>query len=132
MEKINKTEEDWKKELTHEQYKIMREKGTEPAFTGKYYQSKEDGTYKCADCGNLLFSSDAKFDSGTGLPIFYKPISEGSVEYETDNSFSVQRKEIKCGRCGAHLGHVFDDGPNPTGKRYCLNSVCLDLEKKKE
>jgi peptide-methionine (R)-S-oxide reductase len=119
-------EEDFKKKLTPEQYKIMREKGTEAPFTGKYVHKSKDGTYVCNACGNPLFTSDAQFDSGTGWPSFDKPI-EGSVEYQDDHGAT----EIICAKCKSHLGHVFDDGPTETGKRYCINSVCLDLKPKK-
>ena len=122
-------DEELKKKLAPEAYRVLREKGTEMPFTGKYYNSKEDGVYRCMACGNELFSSDAKFDSGTGWPSYYKPIRDGSVSYEEDSSHAMHRVEVKCGRCGSHLGHVFDDGPDPTGKRYCINSVCLDLQK---
>lgn len=128
-DKIKKTEEEWKKELAPEQYKIMRRKGTETPFSGKYYAVKEKGMYKCSACGNELFSSDTKYDSGTGWPSFSAPASNQSVETETDKSLRMERTEVICGKCGAHLGHVFDDGPEPTGKRYCINSIALDLEK---
>ena len=121
------TEEDWQKTLTPEQYKILREKGTEMAFTGEYLHEKADGTYACAACGNPLFASDAKFDSGTGWPSFDSALP-GAIETQADTAHGMQRVEITCGRCGSHLGHVFDDGPTKTGKRYCINSVCLDLE----
>jgi peptide-methionine (R)-S-oxide reductase len=130
MDDMPKTEEEFKQKLTPEQYRVLREKGTEPAFTGKYYNSKEDGMYKCVACGNPLFSSNAKFDSGTGWPSFYEPASKDAILFEDDKSLGVDRTEVKCGWCGSHLGHVFPDGPNPTGQRYCINSVCLDLEGK--
>jgi peptide-methionine (R)-S-oxide reductase len=122
-------EEEWQKMLTPEQYKISREKGTEAPFTGEYVHEKADGTYACVACGNPLFSSDAKFDSGTGWPSFDQALP-GAVETTTDNSQGMSRTEITCARCGSHLGHIFDDGPTATGKRYCINSVCLDLEEK--
>jgi peptide-methionine (R)-S-oxide reductase len=123
-------EDGWKKMLTPEQYKVLREKGTEAPFTGEYVSEKADGTYACAACGNPLFSSDAKFDSGTGWPSFDQALP-GAVETHVDNDHGMVRTEITCARCGSHLGHVFDDGPKETtGKRYCINSVCLDLEEK--
>ncbi len=130
MAKVIKNEEEWKKELAPDQYKVMREKGTEPPFSGKYYKTKEKGVYKCTACGNELFSSETKFDSGTGWPSFFKPFTHENIETESDESHNMKRTEVKCQRCGAHLGHVFDDGPEPTGKRYCINSVCLELDKK--
>ncbi len=123
-------EDGWKEMLTPEQYKILREKGTEAPFTGEYVHEKADGTYACAACGNPLFSSDAKFDSGTGWPSFDQALPN-AVETHVDNDHGMVRTEITCARCGSHLGHVFDDGPKETtGKRYCINSVCLDLEEK--
>lgn len=122
-------EEDLKKKLTPEQYHVLREKGTEMPFTGKYVHEQKDGTYTCVVCGNPLFSSDAKFDSGTGWPSFDTAI-EGAIKTVTDNSMGMERVETVCAKCGSHLGHVFDDGPTATGKRYCINSVCLDLEGK--
>lgn len=125
-----KTDEEWKKKLTPEQYAVLRGKGTEAAFSGKLLHADKDGTYMCAACGNPLFASDAKFDSGTGWPSFDQALP-GAVKEKEDTEYGMRRTEIVCARCGSHLGHVFDDGPTETGKRYCLNSVCLDLEEKK-
>lgn len=130
--KVNLSNDEWKKHLSPEVYNIAREKGTEWAFTGKYWNSKEKGTYYCAACGNPLFVSDAKFESSCGWPSFFEPLTKGSVIYAPDNTHGMQRTEVMCGRCKAHLGHVFDDGPPPTGLRYCINSVILDFEKAKE
>jgi peptide-methionine (R)-S-oxide reductase len=129
MEKIDKSEEQWRKQLTPEQYRVMREKGTERPFTGEYEKTKEKGMYVCAGCGNPLFSSDTKYESGSGWPSFYQPLTEASVRTEEDGSMFMKRTEVLCSRCDAHLGHVFDDGPQPTGERYCMNSVSLKLEK---
>ena len=126
---IEKTEEQWRKELSPEQYHVLREAGTERAFTGVYWDNHDKGTYRCAACGLPLFSSTTKFDSGTGWPSFAAPISQTSVIEETDRTAGMVRTEVKCRRCGSHLGHVFEDGPRPTGLRYCMNSISLKLEK---
>jgi methionine-R-sulfoxide reductase len=126
--KVVKTEEEWKKLLTPEQYRVMREKGTEMPFTGKYYLNHEKGMYVCAACGNELFSSDMKFDSRCGWPSFDREIAGGKIKTQIDTSLGMVRTEIMCGRCGAHLGHLFDDGPTNTGMRYCVNSVSLDFK----
>ncbi len=131
-ESFDSAQDKWRKTLTPEEYRVMREKGTEPAFTGKYYDSHEQGMYRCAACGNELFSSDTKFDSGTGWPSFTEPANQEHIELKEDRSYGMARTEVICKHCGAHLGHVFEDGPGPAGKRYCINSVCLDLEKKKK
>ena len=124
-----KDESEWRKQLTPEQYRILREKGTEAPFTGEFLHAETDGTFTCAACGNPLFASDAKFDSGTGWPSFDEALP-GAVEQHTDTAHGMVRTEITCARCGSHLGHVFDDGPTASGKRYCINSVCLNLDEK--
>lgn len=128
-ERIKKTDQEWREELTPEQYQVCRQKGTERAFTGKYHDCKESGTYRCVCCGRELFSSDSKFDSGTGWPSFYEPVEKDAVKMEEDTSHGMVRTEVMCSACDAHLGHVFDDGPEPTGLRYCINSVSLQLDK---
>jgi peptide-methionine (R)-S-oxide reductase len=125
---IDKTDEEWRAELTPQQYEVMRRKGTERPFTGAYVDAKDQGLYRCAACGSELFSSDAKFDSGTGWPSFTEPANMANVELHDDRSHGMHRIEVTCKTCGGHLGHVFDDGPGPTGKRFCINSCALDLE----
>lgn len=129
--KFKKTNEEWKSVMTAEQYEVMREKGTERAYTGQYWDHHEKGIYKCAACGLELFSSDTKFESGTGWPSFWQPVNTNSVMNVQDNSHGMIRDEVVCARCESHLGHVFDDGPEPTGLRYCMNSICLDFVKEK-
>jgi len=125
-----KTDEEYKRDLTPEQYHVARRKGTEPAFSGKYWDHHEDGVYNCVCCGTPLFDSETKYDSGTGWPSFYEPIAQENVKTEADDSYGMHRTEVKCSTCGAHLGHVFDDGPKPTRQRFCMNSASLDFKKK--
>ena len=127
-EDSKRSDAEWKKALNAEQYEVLRRKGTERAFTGKYNNSKEEGVYRCAGCGNPLFDSETKFDSGTGWPSYYQPVSRDAVQTEEDNNYGMIRIEVLCSSCGGHLGHVFPDGPEPTGQRYCINSVSLDFE----
>ena len=131
-EKIHKTDEEWRQMLTPEQFAVARQKGTEPAFTGQYYNLHDAGIYLCVCCGNELFSSATKYDSGCGWPSFYAPLESAKVENTVDNTYGMRRTEVTCSRCGAHLGHVFDDGPRPTGLRYCMNSASLNFVKKDE
>jgi len=127
-ENVEKTDQEWKAELTPEQYRVLREKGTERAFTGRYHATKEPGTYRCAGCGAELFSAETKYESGTGWPSFWEPAKDDAVETERDRSLLGARTEVHCASCGGHLGHVFPDGPHPTGLRFCINSCALDLE----
>ena len=126
--KTPKSDQEWREKLTDEQYRILREKGTEPAFTGEYHDSKQPGTYLCAGCGEALFDSEHKYDSGSGWPSFYQPAAKEKVKMEVDHSHGMTRTEVMCSNCGGHLGHVFGDGPQPTGSRYCINSAALELD----
>jgi peptide-methionine (R)-S-oxide reductase len=128
MSDMPKTEQEWREKLSPDQYQVLRQGGTEPAFTGKYWDSKAEGVYRCAGCGEKLFTSDTKYESHSGWPSFYAPMDDDIIDEEEDRSYGMVRTEIRCANCGGHLGHVFNDGPNPTGLRYCVNSASLDLD----